>query len=514
MLEPVKNVASVEEVATRFKLNLPDSVSGFVGGKQLAQDSSVAPIQHLCPATEELLYGVNECSPADVDAAVAAARDAFDNTGWARMAHKERKQLLRRLIDVIDANKEELAAIQSLEVGMPLAGVNAMHIPRTIENFEFFIEAAGTLGGHTYTQTGQYTSIVTREAVGVVALLSPWNAPLVLSSMKLAAALALGNTCVIKASEYSPYSLFRFVEIMHEADLPPGLINLVNGRGHVTGKALTEHPGVDVIGFVGGTETGKAIMQSAAGGIKKVGLELGGKSANIVLSSANLPSAIDGSLLAILSGNGEQCLAGSRILVEDEVADEFIESFVARMKNVVVGDPFDADSEIGPLAFAAHRDKVLAYAKIAEAEGAEILCGGRAADSFAKGYFVEPTAALVTSNQSRVCQEEIFGPFVTIQRIRDADEAVQIANESSFGLVSYIWSDDLPSVMSVAQRVKAGTVWVNTPLTRDLRAPFGGYKMSGVGRDGLHASVDLLTEEKTMMLPNAPLKLPSLGSKR
>ena len=190
--------------------------------------------------------------------------------------------ILRRLIDAIDTHREELAAIQALEVGLPLSGVNAMHMPRTLENFEFFIEVAGTVGGHAYTQTGRYTSVVTREPAGVVALVSPWNAPLVLSSMKLAAALALGNSCVIKASEHSPYSLYRFVEILHEADIPAGLINLVNGRGDVTGRSLVEHPGVDVIGFVGGTETGKRIMASAATGIKKVGLELGGKSANIV----------------------------------------------------------------------------------------------------------------------------------------------------------------------------------------------------------------------------------------
>lgn len=503
---------SVADITSRYGLNLPDVITGFVNGKALPIGAAGTPLTHQCPSNEEELYKVAECDAADVNSAVLAARRVADDTSWPRLAHNERKRILRRMIDVIEKHSDELAAIQAMEVGLPLSGVKAMHMPRTMENFEFFIEVAGTLGGEAYTQTGRYTSVVTREAAGVVAMISPWNAPLVLSSMKLAAALAMGNSCVIKASEYSPYSLYRFVEILHEADLPPGLINLVNGRGHITGKSLVEHDGVDVVGFIGGTETGKAIMASAALGLKKVGLELGGKSANIVLDNADLDAAVDGSLIAILAGNGEQCLAGSRILVQEGVADAFIEQFVARLKNIKIGDPFDPATELGPLAFTRHRDKVLSYVDIAKAEGAEILCGGHIAPGFDKGLYVSPTAALVTDNLSRVCQEEIFGPFVSIQRVKDADEAVRIANESSFGLVSYLWTNDLPTVMSVSQRIKAGTVWVNTPLTRDLRAPFGGYKMSGIGRDGLHASVDLMTEEKTMMLPNAALWIPKMGS--
>jgi acyl-CoA reductase-like NAD-dependent aldehyde dehydrogenase len=503
---------SVSVIAKQYGLQLPDAVGGFINGKNHDGGQSGERLQHTCPSNEEHLYDVIESDSQDVDAAVRAARNVADNTSWPRLSHNERKLVLRRIIDVMERHSDELAVIQAMEVGLPLSGVKAMHMPRAIENFDFFIEVAGTLGGEAYTQTGRYTTVVTREAAGVAALIAPWNAPLVLSSMKLAAALALGNSCVIKASEYSPYSLLRFVEILHEADLPPGLINLVNGRGDITGKSLVEHPGVDVIGFVGGTETGKAIMASAALGIKKVGLELGGKSANIILDSANLETAIDGSLLAILSGNGSQCLAGSRILVQEGVADEFIEKFVSRLKAIRIGDPFDAKTELGAMAFARHRDRVLSYVDIAKAEGAELLHGGREAPGFDRGLYIEPTAMLVKDNSSRVCQEEVFGPFVSILKVKDADEAVLAANDSDFGLVSYIWSDHLPSVMSVAQRIKAGTVWVNTPLTRDLRAPFGGYKMSGIGRDGLHASVELMTEEKTMMLPNVPLTLPRLGS--
>lgn len=503
-------INSVHDVVTRFALQLPDTVAGYAAGQAMAT-TGVDSLEHICPSTEESLYRLAVCDAGTVDTAVRAARRVADSH-WARLSHSERKPVFHRMIDAIDRHQDELAAIQALEVGLPLSGVQAMHMPRTIENFEFFLEVAGTLGGHCYTQTGNYTSIVTREPVGVLALIAPWNAPLVLSSMKLAAALALGNSVVIKASEYSPYSLYRFVEVLHEADLPPGLINLVNGPGPITGDALAKHPDVDVIGLVGGTQTGRAIVESSAAGLKKVGLELGGKSANIVLDSANFEAAIDGSLIAMLAGNGEQCLAGSRILVQEGIADDFIDTFVTRVGQVRIGDPFDAATELGPMAFARHRDRVLSYASIAAQEGAEVLHGGIPCTDFERGYYIHPTVVLTGDNSLRVCQEEIFGPFVTIQRFASQEQAVALANDSPYGLVSYLWSDDLPSVMDMSRQIKAGTVWVNTPLTRDLRAPFGGYKQSGIGRDGLHSSVELLTEEKTVMLPNQPLQLPKLGT--
>ncbi|MFK7828804.1 MAG: aldehyde dehydrogenase [Congregibacter sp.] len=504
----VKNVA---QISAEFGLAIPNCIRPFIAGQTRDAVDPLEPMTHICPSTEEKLYDIQSCGKATVDMAVAAARDAFEHSGWSRLSHAERKPVLRRLIDCISAHQDELAAIQALEVGLPLSGLKAMHMPRAMENFDFFIEVAGTMGGHSYTQTGRYTSLVTREPAGVVALITPWNAPLVLSSMKMAAALALGNTCVIKASEYSPWSLSRFMEVLQEADLPPGVINLVNGPGAVTGQALVEHPEVDVVGFVGGTETGKSIIRSSAEGIKKVGLELGGKSANIVFDNADIDAAVDGSLIAILAGNGEQCLAGSRILLQEGVADAFIEQFTRRLGNIVIGDPFAPDTELGPLAFARHRDKVMSYVDIATAEGAEVLTGGQFAEGFERGYFVEPTAVLAPDNSLRVCREEIFGPFVAIQRFKTTEDALTIANDSPFGLVSYVWSEHLPTVMEVSRGIRAGTVWVNTPLTRDLRAPFGGYKQSGIGRDGLHASVELMTEEKTTMLPNAPLWIPKMG---
>ena len=507
-----ERVRSIAEICSEFSLQLPATIHSYVNGSSAgAADDDSHQIAIRYPATEEVLYQLVETDDLTVDEAVAVARKTFDQSGWADLAHDERKKILSRIRDAIAAHSEELAVLQCLEVGIPISGLKAMHMPRTVENFDFFLAVSETLSGETYQQLGNFLSVVTKEPVGVTALIAPWNAPLVLLSMKLSAALALGNTCVIKASEQAPYSVLRFVEIMHEAGLPAGVVNLVNGRGETTGKRLVENPDVDVVGFVGGTETGTRIMTSAAKTLKKVGLELGGKSANIVFSSANIDNAIDGSLLAILSNNGQQCLAGSRIFVQRAIANEFIKQFTERMAAIKIGDPFDPSTELGPMAFRAHKEKVLSYVDISKQEGGKILNGGETCSDFESGYFIEPTAVLVEDHSNRVCQEEIFGPFVTIMIFDTTDEVVTLANSSDFGLVSYIWSDDLPTVMKVSGAIKAGTVWVNTPLTRDLRAPFGGYKQSGIGRDGLHGCVELFTEEKTTMLPTKDLSFPRMG---
>lgn len=504
------NVQPVESILREHELSLPESICGLAGGKNLGvvAEQTVAKI---CPSNETTLYDLYENTAEEVDLAVRSARHVVDNSDWPKLSHGQRRSFILRIHDVLEKHQQELAVIQALEIGLPISSLHAMHMPRTLENFLFFSEAAGTHGGETFMQTGSHLSIVTHEPVGVVAILSPWNAPLVLCSMKLAAALNFGNAVVLKPSEHCPYSVRRFVEILQEADLPPGVINLVNGRGAVTGDALVRHPGVDCIGFIGGTETGKAIMSGAAQGLKKVGMELGGKSANIITGTADLEDAIDGSLLAFLSGNGSQCLAGSRILVQHDIAEEFEARLVERMQCVRVGDPFDPATEVGPMAFHDHYEKVLSYAQVAQNEGGQILAGGKRAAGFAQGYFLEPTLAKVTDNTARVCQEEIFGPFATLQVFDHVDEAVAIANQSDFGLVSYLWCNDLPTVTRLAQQIQAGTVWVNTPLARDLRAPFGGYKQSGVGRDGLRASIELVTEEKTTMIPSGPMNLPKLG---
>jgi acyl-CoA reductase-like NAD-dependent aldehyde dehydrogenase len=296
------------------------------------------------------------------------------------------------------------------------------------------------------------------------------------------------------------------VEIFHEAGLPPGVVNLVNGRGQITGDALVNHAGVDMIGFTGGTGTGRAIAATAGRNLKPVALELGGKSANIICDTADVERALDGALAGIYGNNGQACLAGSRILVQRGIADAYIERFVARSRKIKIGDPMLPSTEIGPLAFEQHMQRVLSYVDVAKADGATLLTGGRRSPEHDKGWFIEPTAVLAPGNDARVCQEEIFGPFATFLTFDTVDEAVAIANASKFGLVSYVWTEDLSTAMRCARDIRAGTVWVNTAMIRDLRAPFGGYKESGIGRDGPQASLEFFTELKATIIPIDPVK--------
>jgi 5-carboxymethyl-2-hydroxymuconic-semialdehyde dehydrogenase/aminomuconate-semialdehyde/2-hydroxymuconate-6-semialdehyde dehydrogenase len=457
---------------------------------------------------------VPHTSPQEANRLVAAAREEFERGTWRTMPVNERAATLRRVSALILEHADELAGLQTLETSIVIAQSRAMHVARTAENFTFFADLLAGHAGESYEQSGRYLSIVTREPVGVAVLIAPWNAPLVLASMKLAAAISLGNCAIVKPSEYAPLAVLRMVELIHEAGVPRAVVQVACGTGQGIGQALVAHPGVDVVGFIGGTETGKRIMATASGTLKKVGLELGGKSANIVLASADLERAIDGSLMAIYAGNGEQCLAGSRILVEETVADDFIARFVERTKALRVGDPFDPASEIGPMAFRAHFEKLLAFGELAHCDPAySVLTGGGRLEGLGDGYYFAPTVVETRDNASELCQQELFGPFAMIQRVADLDDALERANDSEFGLAAYIWSDDLPTVMRARRALRAGTVWVNTPMARDLRSPFGGYKQSGIGRDGLPGSIELFTEEKTTLIPQEPLALPKMGER-
>lgn len=463
-------------------------------------------------ATEAPFAFVPHHQPDDAERLVRQARKAFEHGPWRMMSAGERSAVLRRISAAILANAEELALLQTLETAIPLLQARGMHVPRTAENFSFFADIITGLAGESYEQTGRYLSIVTREAVGTALLIAPWNAPLILSSMKLAAALALGNSVIVKPSEYAPLAVLRLAELINEAGVPDGVVQVACGPGQGIGRALVQHPGIDAVGFIGGTETGKRIMADAAGSLKKVGLELGGKSANIIHRSANLERAIDGSLMAIFAGNGEQCLAGSRILLDEAVADRFIEAFTKRAAALKLGDPFDPATDIGPMAFKAHFDRLLQFGDMARAsEKYRVLTGACAAPGFASGYFFAPTVVETSDNMAALCQNELFGPFVMIQRVADLDDAIARANQSEFGLAAYIWADDLPTVMRARSLLRAGTIWVNTPMARDLRAPFGGFKQSGIGRDGLPGSIELFTEEKSTLIPHEPFALPRLG---
>ncbi len=472
--------------------------------------SHVLPVVY--PATEEQVSEVAESGPETIDRAVRAARRAFAHGPWPRMQVAERQGILRRVAALIRDHSAELAYLECLNSGIPMRHLALGQIPRAALNFEFFAEFIGQTAGQVYTQDSRYLTFVTREPIGVAALIGPWNAPLALTSMKIAGCIAFGNCCVAKPAEQTPLAVARLMDLIVEAGVPPGVVNMVCGRGPVTGDALVRHPQVNLVSFTGGTGTGRTIMATAGADLKPCSLELGGKSANIVFASAALDRALDGALLGIFSNNGQQCLAGSRILVERSIADDFIDRFVARTKKLRIGDPMDPGTEIGPLAFRAHLDRVLGYVDVARADGARVLTGGARARAGERGFFMQPTAVLATDPRARICQEEIFGPFASFLVFDDADEAVAIANDSPFGLVSYVWSEHLPTVFHASRAIRSGVVWVNTPMVRELRAPFGGVKDSGMGREGGQASMQFYTTEKATTLPVEAAPMLQLGS--
>jgi 5-carboxymethyl-2-hydroxymuconic-semialdehyde dehydrogenase/aminomuconate-semialdehyde/2-hydroxymuconate-6-semialdehyde dehydrogenase len=479
-------------------------------GDETRSAAHLIPIVY--PATAERVSNLAEDGPGQVEEAVARAREAFENGPWTHYPVARRQEILRSAAGLIREHQAELAVLETLCAGLPASHLQGRQIPRAAENFDFFADYIGTMSGETFEQEPGYLTLVTREPAGVAALVAPWNAPLALASMQIASCIAFGNTCVIKPSEYTPLAVGRMVELLTEAGLPAGAVTVVNGRGAVTGEALVSSPGIDRIAFTGGTATARSIMKSASAALTPVHMELGGKSANIVFKDADLERAVDGSLINIFSNNGQMCIAGSRILVQRDIADRFIERFVARTNNIRVGDPMDPATEIGPLAFEAHLDKVLAYVALARSEGAEILAGGQRVEQLAPGYFMEPTVARVTDNSQRVCQEEVFGPFATIQVFDEPEEAIAIANDSEYGLVGYAWTENLQLGLKIQESIRAGTVWINSPLLRDLRAPFGGFKNSGIGRDGPRQCADFYTEEKATIVPRTPTPLRKMGA--
>jgi acyl-CoA reductase-like NAD-dependent aldehyde dehydrogenase len=486
---------------------MTETVSSLIDGQRVAASGGhLLPIAD--PATGEATCELREADAAEVDRAVRSARAAFGS--WSAMSTDRRNDILYAIDQRLRAHGDELAALEARTTGLPIAGVRPL-IDRAGENFRRFAEVASTVAGETYLQNAQFLTYTTREPKGVAALIAPWNAPLALGSMRIATCIAFGNTCVLKPSEYTPESTLRMVEIMHEAGLPEGVVNVVNGRGSVTGEALTSHPEIDMIGFTGGTETGKRIMAAAGARLKPAIMELGGKSAAIVAPDADIERALDGTLLAIYASNGQQCLGGSRIIVHRSIADRFIAAFVERARAIRIGNPLDTATEMGPLAFAAHRDHVRSYLDVARSDGAEILCGGGTPAGFEQGWYMEPIVAMAPGNHARICQEEIFGPFATFLVYSELDEAIAIANQSDFGLVSYVWTRDLATAMTCSRKIRAGTIWINTPMMRELRAPFGGYRASGVGRDGAQHSADFFTEAKTTSIPLEDTAIRALG---
>ncbi|WP_377298301.1 aldehyde dehydrogenase [Rhizobium sp. SGZ-381] len=487
----------------------PLLIRGYVAG-QFTDPSGAAEIAVIDPTTEQRVATLCESSADEVDRAVVAARQAFDAGPWGRATVAERQKALLAIHDVILAHADELAVLETINTGIPLSQTRHVHIPRAAYNFRFFAEYINQSGGEVFTQEPGLMSMVTYEPIGVCALIGPWNMPLGLTAMKMAGALAFGNSCVVKPSELTPLTVTRVVELI-EGILPKGVVNLVNGRGQVTGTALVSHPGIDMASFTGGTVTGAAILGSLAKGIKGSAMELGGKSANIVFADADFDQALDAAMMSSFMNNGQMCLAGSRIFVERKIADRFIDSFTRRTKALKIGDPLVDGTEIGPMINQAQRERMARYAESGIAEGASLLCGGHRYSNVNAGYFFEPTAMLAPSNDIAICREEIFGPFAALQVFDEEEEVITKANESEFGLVGYVWTDNLERAMRTASALRTGTVLVNTPIVRDLRTGFGGYKQSGLGREGAKGSQAMFTEMKTTIIARAPRTMPRIG---
>ncbi len=454
------------------------------------------------PATGEVIGRIADSSAADVDVAVAAAERAFP--AWKALSTDQRSRYLERLAELIEANIEELAELESRDNGKPVSLARSLDIPRAALNFRFFAGAVRH-DSTDFHQTGETVINYTlRHPLGVAGLISPWNLPLYLLSWKIAPAIATGNTCVAKPSELTPLTAMRLGELAIEAGIPPGVINIVHGRGSRAGAALTEHPDVPLISFTGGTATGRLVQTATGPGFKKVSLELGGKNPNIIFADADLDEAVPGSVRSSFANQGEICLCGSRIFVERSICDEFTERFVTETKRLNVGDPTDPSTNVGALVSAAHREKVEGYIALATEEGGAILSGGGRPESLPprvrNGFFVEPTVISGLGIDCRVVQEEIFGPVVTITPFDNEEEVIRFANSTIYGLSSSIWTTNLKRAHRVAAAIESGTVWVNTWLMRDLRVPFGGVKASGLGREGGRHSIEFFTEMKNVCI--------------
>lgn len=471
----------VENMQAGQGLDLPVRNQLFIGGRFVDAESGET-LPTLNPHDNSVITEVAMAGPADVDKAIKAARAALPK--WSRMAAMDRGHLLLKLADAIDAHAEELARLESLDTGHPLRDTLALDAPRTAVTFRYFGGMADKLEGTVIPVEEGFLNYMLREPVGIVGQVVPWNFPLMFTSWKMGPALAAGNCVVLKPAELTPLTTLRIAELMSEVGFPDGVVNIVPGLGSVAGQYLAEHEEVAKIAFTGSTATGKRIVQASSGNLKKLQLELGGKGANIVFGDANLDAAVNGAAYAIFHNQGQACIAGSRLVLHESIADEFLERFIKLAGSLRVGNPLNLDTEMGPLTSRQQRDRVLSYCDVAREEGGQILLGGKApADpALADGCYVEPTV-VVADPASRVSQEEVFGPFVTVTRFSTDEQALAIANGTQYGLGGGLWTRDLQRAHKFAQSMKSGMVWINCYKRVNPASPFGGVGMSGYGRE-------------------------------
>jgi acyl-CoA reductase-like NAD-dependent aldehyde dehydrogenase len=472
---------NLADIAAAAGLRTPVRHQLFING-QFVNAESGETLATLNPHDNSIITDVAMAGKADVDKAVAAAEKALP--AWSRMAAMDRGRILLKLADLIEANAEELARLESLDTGHPIRDSRMLDVPRTAVTYRYFGGMADKFQGEQIPVEAGFLNYTLREPVGVVGQVVPWNFPLMFTSWKMAPALAAGNCVVMKPAEITPLSSLKIAELMAEAGMPDGVVNILPGLGSVAGQYIAEHDRIAKVAFTGSTATGRRIVQASAGNLKKVQLELGGKGANIVFEDANLVAAVNGAAWAIFHNQGQACIAGSRLVLHEKIADAFLEKFIPLAKSIRLGNPLDPNTEMGPLTSLQHRDRVLSYVDIARGQGGEVLAGGKAPEgALASGCYVEPTVVRAGSWKDRVAQEEVFGPFVTVITFKSDEEALQIANSTEYGLGGGLWTNSLQRAHKFAREMKSGMVWINCYKRVNPGSPFGGVGVSGYGRE-------------------------------
>ncbi|HWL60471.1 MAG TPA: 5-carboxymethyl-2-hydroxymuconate semialdehyde dehydrogenase [Microbacteriaceae bacterium] len=487
---------------------LPDRIRLYIGGEWVdALDGSTFDV--INPTTNEVYLQAAAGGRADADRAVAAAKQAFEAGTWSRMLPRVRSRVLHKIADIIESRDDQLAEWETWDSGLPITQAKGQ-AQRAAENFRFFADLIVAQHDNAFKVPGRQINYVNRKPIGVAGLITPWNVPFMQESWKLAPALATGNTVVLKPASYTPLSAALWPEIFEEAGVPTGVFNLLLGSGGTAGDALVTHPDVPLISFTGDSSTGATLSTNAAPLLKGLSLELGGKSPAVVFADADLDSALDATIFGVFSLNGERCTAGSRVLVERSIYEEFIAAFAERTKNIVVGDPHDPKTEVGALVHPTHFEKVMSYVEIGKSEG-RLLAGGGRPEAYPEGNWVAPTVFADVKPDARIFQEEIFGPVVAITPFDSDEEALELANDTKYGLAAYVYTSDLRRAHNFASGIESGMVWLNSNNIRDLRTPFGGVKASGLGREGGYRSIDFYTTQQAVHITLNDTHSPRFG---
>ncbi|MFC7392741.1 5-carboxymethyl-2-hydroxymuconate semialdehyde dehydrogenase [Scopulibacillus cellulosilyticus] len=495
----------VSEVKVKEKIPL------FING-EFVESVTNKTFDNLNPLTNEKLNVVYEGTKEDIDKAVKAADAAFHGP-WRTMKLKERLSIINKIADLIDENVKEISRLESIDTGLPISQTKNM-AHRAAQNFRFYAEmVSSNMVGEAYQVDQDYLNYTIHKPVGVTGIITPWNSPIMLATWRIAPALATGNTVVLKPAEFTPLTADKLAEIMDQAGLPKGVFNVVHGFGETAGASLVAHPDVKLICFTGETVTGSEIMKNGADNLKRYSMELGGKSPIIVFDDADFERALDAVIWGIFSFNGERCTANSRLFLHESIKDEFVNRLKERVENIVVGDPLDEKTDVGPLIHTKHYQKVKGFLDEAEKQGVEMFSGQLPAE-YPKGNFVAPTVLLDVSNDSIFAQQEIFGPVLTVMTFKDEEEVIKWANDVKYGLAGYVWTKDLQRGHRISQAIDAGMIWLNSQNVRDLRVPFGGSKHSGIGREGGHYIFDFYTERQVVHVALGEHHIPKFGVKK